>query len=105
MKIHKNDTVQIMLGKDAGKTGKVLRVLGKDDKVLVEGINMYKRHIKKMAGYEGTIIDVAKPVNVSNVELMCPNCKKPTRVGYKMQGEEKVRICKKCQKEVSNVKS
>lgn len=110
MKIKKGDTVQIMLGKDAGKTGKVFRVLGKDSKVLVEEINMYKRHIKKMAGHEGTIINVAKPVDISNVELICPACKKPTRVGFKISGKEKgsiskTRICKKCQKEIDNVKA
>lgn len=105
MKIRKNDNVKVMAGKDSGKTGKVLRVVGKDGKVLVEGINMYKRHIKKMAGHEGTIIDMAKPVNISNVELICPACKKPTRVGFKTVGKEKIRICKKCQKEVGNVQA
>lgn len=97
MKIKREDTVKILLGKDHGKTGKVLRVFGKEDKVLVEGINMYKRHIRKMGQNEGGILDIAKPINISNVALICPSCKKDTRVGFKIEGETKFRVCKKCQ--------
>lgn len=98
MKIRKNDTVQIQLGKDRGKSAKVLRVLTKEGKILVEGLNMYKRHIGKKAGLkEGNILEIAKPLNISNVILVCPACKKTTRVGYKIEGKVKVRICKKCQ--------
>lgn len=96
MKIKKNDIVQILLGKDRGKTGKVLRVLVKGGKVAVEGVNVYKRHVKKSGQHEGGILEIAKPVNISNVALVCPNCKKAGRVGYKIEGESKVRICKKC---------
>lgn len=101
MKIHKNDTVQILLGKDRGKTGKVLRVFPKKDKVLAEGINIYKRHVKKTRQHEGGVIDISKPVNISNVALVCPGCKKATRVGFKIEGKTKVRVCKKC-KEIIN---
>ncbi|MBI4036952.1 50S ribosomal protein L24 [Candidatus Daviesbacteria bacterium] len=103
MKIKKDDTVQILLGKDRGKTGKVLRVITKDNKVLVEGVNMVKRHVKKSGQFEGGVLDLAKPVNISNVILVCPNCKKATRVGFKVDNGTKIRICKKC-KEVINVK-
>ena len=96
MKIHKDDTVKILLGKDRGKTGKVVRVLTKEGKVLVEGINIYKRHIRKTGQKEGGIIEVSKPLEISNVILVCPSCKKETRVGYKIEGKTKVRICKKC---------
>ncbi len=96
MKIKKDDTVQIILGKDHGKLGKVLRVLSKKDKVLVEGLNMYKRHVRKVGQQEGGIIEIAKPVNISNVNLVCPNCKKVTRIGLKMEGNAKHRFCKKC---------
>lgn len=99
MKIKKGDKVKIMLGKDKGKEGKVEFVLGKERKVFVGGANLYKRHVKKMQNMEGGIIDIPKPLDVSNVKLICPNCNKPTRVGYKMVGKDKLRVCKKCQKE------
>lgn len=96
MKIKKDDTVQIVLGKDRGKSGKILRVSPKKDKVLVEGINLYKRHVRKAGGHEGGIMEIAKPLDVSNVALLCPHCKKPTRVGFKVEGDVKIRVCKKC---------
>lgn len=101
MKIHKGDTVSIQIGKDKGKSGKVLRVLTKEDKVLVEGMNQFKRHMKaKVQGQKSEIITIAKPMASSKVALICPQCKKQTRVGYKMENNEKVRICRKCQKEI-----
>lgn len=97
MKIKKDDLVKILLGKDRGKTGKVLRVFTKEKKILVEGINVYKRHVRKINNNEGGIIDISKPVDISNTALVCPKCKKETRVGYRTVGTEKVRFCKKCQ--------
>lgn len=105
MKILKGDTVKIILGKDNGKSAKVLKVLPKHAKVLVEGVNVYKRHISaKRQGIEGQggVIDITKPVNISNVMLVCPNCKKLTRVGMSIVKKEKFRICKKCGKEINN---
>lgn len=101
MKIKKDDRVKVMLGKDRGKEGKVAFVLGKAGRVFVEGANLYKRHVKKQGQIEGGIIDIPKSFDVSNVSLICPNCKKVTRVGYKMVGSEKVRICRKCNKEIN----
>lgn len=101
MKIKKGDSVQILLGKDRGKSGKVLRVAFKEGKVWVEGLNMYKRHIRKVGQTEGGIIGIAKPLGLSNVALVCSHCKKPTRVGYKVEGNVKVRVCKKCKEEIS----
>lgn len=101
MKIHKGDTVKIMAGKDLGKTGKVERVLGKDGKLFVAGINLVKRHVRSMQGMEGGIIDIVKPVNASNVALICPNCQKTTRVGYGTDKDNKFRICRKCKKEIT----
>ena len=96
-KIKKDDQVEIMLGKDQGRVGKVLRVFPKEGKVLVEGINSYKKHLKGRQGVEGGIIDIIKPVDVSNVALVCKTCKKATRVGFKIDGDSKLRICRKCQ--------
>lgn len=96
-KIHKGDTVQIMVGKDSGKTGAIERVLTKDSKVLIAGVNMVKRHVKGREGIEGGIIDLPKPVDISNVQIVCKSCKKITRVGFKLVGNDKLRICRKCQ--------
>lgn len=97
MKIKKDDQVKIMVGKDQGKTGKVLRVLPKEGRVMVEGVNVYKRHVRRMGNQEGQILDIAKPLRISNVALVCPSCKATTRVGFKIEGDKKARICKKCQ--------
>lgn len=99
MKIKKGDNVQIMLGKERGKLGKVFRVMGKEGRAIVEGLNLYKKSVskKKLGGQtEGQIIEIAKSMNISNLMLVCPNCKKPTRVGFEIKDKEKLRICKKC---------
>lgn len=99
-KIKKGDKVKILLGKDRGKEEKVEKVYGKKGKILILGANLYKRHVKKQGTIEGGIIDIPKPFTVSNVALVCPNCKKVTRIGYTMAGKDKVRICRKCRKEI-----
>lgn len=99
-KINKGDNVKVLIGKDSGRTGSVEKVLGKIDKVVVGGINIYKRSVKKTGDTKGAVIDVIKPVDVSNVALICPNCKKVTRVGFKLEGDNKIRVCKKCGKEI-----
>lgn len=100
MKIKKGDKVKIILGKDRGKEGKVEFVVGKSNKVFVAGANLYKRHVRKQAGSSGGIIDIPKPLDISNVVLVCPKCSKTTRVGYKRVGNDQVRICKKCRQEI-----
>ncbi len=97
-KIRKGDNVKILAGKDSGKTGAVERVLPKEARVLVSGANIYKRHIKRMGQNEGGVIDIMKSMDLSNVILVCPNCKKETRVGFEITKEGKKRICKKCKK-------
>ncbi len=97
MKVRKGDTVQIMVGKDANKRGKVLSVDYKNSRVLIEGLNLYKKHKKpKKQGEKGEIINIVRPINIANVSLFCSKCNKPVRVGYKIEGEKKLRICKKC---------
>lgn len=97
MKIKKGDTVKVLLGKDRDKTGKVLRIFTKENQVLVEGVNVYKRHVKKMGKKEGGIIDLTKPMDISNVVFICPNCQKSTRLASKIEGKTKLRICRECQ--------
>lgn len=89
-----------MLGKDRGKTGKVLMVWSKKDQVLVEGVNFYRRHVRKSGQQQGGIIDIAKPLSVSNLALVCPSCQKTTRVGFKIENGDKRRVCKKCGKDI-----
>ena len=102
-KIKKGDEVMVLLGKDHGKSGQVEKVLSKKGQVLVVGVNIVKRHVGKRAtGAEGGIIEILKPINMSNVALICPGCKQPTRVGYKIEGDMKMRICKKCGKEIKS---
>lgn len=101
MKLKKGDLVTVVKGKDTGKTEKIEKVFSKEGKVLVTGVNQYKRHVKaRMQGQKSEIITLTKPFSVANVQLVCPKCKKLTRVGYKMLKNEKVRICKKCNAEI-----
>ena len=101
MKIRKGDQVQIISGKDRGKRGKVLEVLVSKDKVVVEGLNIAKRHRRpKKEGEKGQRVEIASPMNVSNAMIVCAHCGKLTRIGYKIENDKKFRICKKCQGEI-----
>ena len=100
MKIKKNDTVLIISGKDKGKQGKVLDVFPKEERIVVEGINLKKKLQRpKKSGEKGQMVTLSGPLNISNAKLICPGCKKPTRVGYKITDKRKTRICKKCKQE------
>lgn len=100
MKIKKGDKVKILLGKDRGKEGQVEYVVAKNKRVFVGGANLYKRHVKKQGEVQGGIIDIPKSLDISNVALVCPSCNKAGRVGFKMVENKKLRICKKCNKEI-----
>lgn len=97
-----NDQVEVLTGKDKGRVGKIIRVYKKNDKALVERINMIKRHTKpKAAGQEGAIVDKEAPIHVSNLMLVCPKCTNTVRVARKtLDDGTKVRICKKCSESV-----
>ena len=97
MNIKKGDKVTIMTGKDRGKSGTVLRVFPTDDKVIVEALNLFKKRSKpKKQGQKGEMVEVPRPLRASNVMILCGNCKKPTRVGFRIEGANKSRYCKKC---------
>ncbi len=97
MKVKKNDTVLVMTGKDAGKTAKVLTALPKANKVIVDGVNVQKKHKKARSAQEvSSIQNQAGPIDASNVMVICPVCNKATRVAYAVEGDKKARICKKC---------
>ena len=98
MKIRKDDSVIIIAGKDSGKKGKVRRVLPREDRVIVEGLNMVKRHSRAGRGArQAGIIELEAPIQVSNVMLLCGKCGRPTRVGVRFLADGKrVRICTSC---------
>jgi large subunit ribosomal protein L24 len=101
MKLHKGDTVKVVTGKENGKTGKIERVFAKESKVLVEGLNQVKRHMKARSQTQpAEIVMLTKPLAVANVALMCPHCKQPTRVGYVTEKGVKSRMCRKCDKKI-----
>ena len=99
MKVKKNDTVLVLTGKDNDKTGKVLRALPGDNKIVVDGINVQKRHKKARSAQEtSAIVEQAGPIDASNVLVVCPHCDKATRVAHAEVDGKKVRVCKKCGK-------
>ena len=101
MKLKKGDRVKVIAGKDLGKDGVIMRVLPDKNKVIVEGVNIAKKHQRPTrATMQGGIIDKDMPIPVSNVALVCPACGKPSRVGYRVEGGEKRRVCKKCDKDL-----
>ena len=97
MKIRKGDNVQVLSGNDKGKTGEVLEIIPGTQKIIVKGINVRKKHVKaRKQGEEGGIIPVECAIHASKVNVVCPKCGKATRIGYSVEKDQKVRICKKC---------
>ncbi|TXH38409.1 MAG: 50S ribosomal protein L24 [Rhodospirillaceae bacterium] len=95
MKVKKGDKVVVITGRDKGKTGEILRVLREENRVLVQGVNVVKRHQRQAMGVEGGIVEKEAPIHVSNVAHIDPKTQKPTRVGFKMEGDKKVRIARR----------
>ena len=101
MNIKKNDTVIVLSGKDKGKKGKVLTAMPKEEKIIVEGINMATCHMKaRKQGEEGGIVRREIPIRACKTALYCSTCKKGVRVGYNIDGDKKTRVCKSCGKEI-----
>ncbi|HUR49347.1 MAG TPA: 50S ribosomal protein L24 [Acidimicrobiales bacterium] len=101
MKFRKGDRVKVLTGKDRGKDGEIMRVLPERNKVIVDGVNVAKKHQRSTrATMQGGIIDKDMPIPAANVALLCPSCG-PTRLGYRFEGDgTKIRICKKCGSDV-----
>ncbi len=98
-KVHvkKGDKVMVITGKDAGKTGKVLQVFPKTNRVVVEGVGIVKRHTKPSQKIkQGGILEQESAIHASNVMYFCSSCNKPTRIGAKFENGKKIRVCKKC---------
>lgn len=97
MRVKKGDTVKVLSGKDKGKTGEVLEILPKTNKIVVKGINIIKKHSKpRKQGEEGGILSMEGAIHVAKVNVVCPKCGKATKIGYSEEKGEKVRVCKKC---------
>ena len=101
MKLKTNDKVFILTGKDKGKTGKIIQVFPSLDKIVVEGVNIFKKHVRaNKSGQKGQVIELAAPVHVSKVMFYCHRCEKPVRLGARVVADKKERICKKCKEVV-----
>jgi large subunit ribosomal protein L24 len=95
-KLKKEDTVQIIAGKDKGKRGRILKILRSKDRVVVEGANVVKKAKKRRNQQDrGGIVEIEAPIHASNLMIVCKKCG-PTRIGYKIEGEHKTRVCRKC---------
>src|SRR3990170_6439317 len=102
LKLKVGDNVKILQGKDEGREGKIEKVFLKKKLVLIPGINIYKKHVKGVTGRKGGIYEIPRPLPVSKTALICPKCSKVTRVGFKLLDDEKVRICRKCKREIDS---
>ena len=101
MKIKKGDKVKIITGKDEGRTGRVERVYKKAEKIVIAGVNIYKKHVKKNEQMpQGGVVEVPRPLHASKVMLICPKCSKPTRVGVEVAKGKKFRICRVCKSRI-----
>ena len=101
MKLKTGDNAIVIAGKDKGRKGKIEKIFPKEGRVVVEGINMRKKNIRpKRSGEKGQQIEIAAPLNVSNLKLVCPKCSKGVRTGVLIEDGKKFRICKKCQAKV-----
>ena len=109
MKIKTNDQVKIIAGKDKGKGGKVLQVFPEDARASIEGLNLLVKHLRpQRKGEKGQRVEFPAALDLSNIQLVCPKCGKPTRVGFEMQEiksgdtvkHKKIRVCKKCKKTI-----
>ena len=96
-KIKKNDNVEVLAGKDKGKRGSVVRIIPKKDIVIVSGVNIVKKAMKRRSQQDqGGIVEIEAPLHISNVGVVCKKCGRPVKIGYKIDGDKKVRVCRKC---------
>jgi large subunit ribosomal protein L24 len=99
--IRRDDEVQVVSGKDRGRRGRVVRVLPREGRIMVEGVARAKKHSRpSKRRQQGGIIDIEQFLDISNVQVVCKSCGQPTRVGYRIDGDEKIRVCKKCEGEL-----
>ena len=102
LKFKVGDNIKVIQGKDKDRVGKIEYIDLKGQRVLIPGINVYKKHVKGQSGRKSGIYDLPRPLAFSKVALVCPKCKKLTRVGFRVLSKEKVRICRKCGREIDS---
>lgn len=101
MRIKKRDKIRVIYGKDKGREGVIERVYKKSNKLLIPGINIYKKHIKKNEKMpQGGVVEIPRPLDGSKVMLICPKCGKATRIGYETEKTKKFRVCKRCKSRI-----
>jgi large subunit ribosomal protein L24 len=99
--IRRDDEVRVVSGKDRGRSGRVVRVLPREGRVMVEGVARAKKHTRpSKRRQQGGIIDIEQFVDISNVQVVCKSCGQPTRIGHRIDGDRKVRVCKKCESDL-----
>jgi large subunit ribosomal protein L24 len=101
LKFKVGDKVKLISGKDKDRSGTIEKIFRKSLLVVVPGLNEYKKHVKPRSGQKGGIMSIPRPITFSKLKLTCPNCSKETKVGFRLVGNEKVRYCKKCNKEIT----
>jgi len=105
MKIRKGDNVSVITGKDLGKSGVIERVFPQENKIVVKGVAIAKKHVKpSKRNPQGGIIEINQKINASNVAPICPNCGKISRIGYEVKNGVKIRVCKKCKQSIESEK-
>lgn len=103
MKFHKGDKVRVMVGKDKGKNGKIDKVYKKQRKVLILGVNIYKKHIKKSEKMpQGGVVELPRLIDISKIMLICSKCEKTTKIGYAFEQNRKYRKCRKCGEKIGS---
>ena len=100
LKFKNSDKIIVTAGKDKGREGSIEKVFPKEGKALIPDINIYKKHVKGVGKQKGVIYDIPRPLPFSNIQILCPKCKKPTRIGFKVIDNKKKRICRKCSREI-----
>jgi len=103
LKFKVGDTVKITIGKDKGRQGKIEKIFPKEGSVVIPGLNVYKKHVKGFRGQKGGIYDIPRPLPFSKIALICPKCSKQTRVGIRVTGNSKTRLCRKCGREIDTL--
>ncbi len=102
LKFKKGDKVKIIAGKDKGRDGEIEKIYPKKMSALVPGINIYKKHVKGVPGQKGGIYEIPRSLAFAKIALICPKCKKNTRVGFKLVDKKRTRVCRKCKREIDS---
>lgn len=103
LKLKIGDKIKVRVGKDKGREGKIEKIFPKRLKAVIPTLNIYKKHVKGTQGQKGGIYEIPRPIDLSKLSLICPKCGKESRVGFKISADKKVRVCKKCGKNIDSI--